>query len=265
MVNGLGVLGWGVGGIEAEAAMLGQPVSMLIPQVIGFKLTGKLREGATATDLVLRVTEMLRRRASSTSSSNTTARARSRFRSPTARRSRTWLPNTARRCGIFPVDEVTLKYLRLTGRPEDRVQLVENYCASRACSHDAESPKPSTATRWNSISTRWAERGRAETPAGPRRPPAARGSLHNSFPQLAATGGAAVATKPNELANASVVIAAISRARTPRTRASMVAAGLLARNAATRAFSPRSGSRPPWLPAPRSSQNICSEAAYSTT
>ena len=95
MVNGLGVLGWGVGGIEAEAAMLGQPVSMLIPQVVGFKLTGTLREGSTATDLGLTITQMLRRKASSESSSSSTATACAASRSPTAPRSATWRPSTA--------------------------------------------------------------------------------------------------------------------------------------------------------------------------
>ena len=97
MINGLGVMGWGVGGIEAEAAMLGQPVSMLIPEVVGFELHGKLPPGATATDLVLTVTEMLRRRKSSASSSSSTAPACRRCRSPIARRSATWRPSTARR------------------------------------------------------------------------------------------------------------------------------------------------------------------------
>ena len=96
MVNGLGVLGWGVGGIEAEAAMLGQPVSMLIPEVVGFQLVGRAREGITATDLVLTVTQMLRQRAWSAASSNSTARASTSCRSPTARRSPTWRPNMAR-------------------------------------------------------------------------------------------------------------------------------------------------------------------------
>jgi homoaconitase/3-isopropylmalate dehydratase large subunit len=97
MVNGLAVLGWGVGGIEAEAAMLGQPISMLIPEVVGFKLTGALKEGVTATDLVLTVTQMLRKpRAWSASSSSSTATVSTTCRSPTGRRSATWRPNTAR-------------------------------------------------------------------------------------------------------------------------------------------------------------------------
>ena len=103
MINGLGVLGWGVGGIEAEAAMLGQPLSMLVPQVVGFKLTGSLPEGATATDLVLTVTrDRCARRASSASSSSTSARACRRCRSPTARRSGTCRPSTARRAASSP-------------------------------------------------------------------------------------------------------------------------------------------------------------------
>ena len=96
MVNGLGVLGWGVGGIEAEAAMLGQPMYFLEPDVVGVHLTGHLREGVTATDLVLRIVQLLRKRKSSASSSSSSARARLRCRCPTARRSATWRPNTAR-------------------------------------------------------------------------------------------------------------------------------------------------------------------------
>ena len=127
MVNGLGVLGWGVGGIEAEAAMLGQPVTMLIPQVIGFKLTGRLPEGATATDLVLTVTDMLRGK-------GVVGKFVEFFGSglsglPLADRATlgNMAPEFGSTCGIFPVDEETLKYLRLTGRDEDEVALVEAY------------------------------------------------------------------------------------------------------------------------------------------
>ena len=116
MINGLGVLGWGVGGIEAEAAMLGQPVSMLVPQVVGFKLTGRLNEGATATDLVLTVTRCCASWASSASSSSSTARASANL--PLADRATisNMAPEYGATCGIFPVDAETLRYLRLTGR-----------------------------------------------------------------------------------------------------------------------------------------------------
>ncbi|ATB67067.1 aconitate hydratase AcnA [Pseudomonas mosselii] len=127
MINGLGVLGWGVGGIEAEAAMLGQPVSMLIPEVIGFKLTGKLREGITATDLVLTVTQMLRKKGVVGKFVEFYGDGLSDL--PLADRATiaNMAPEYGATCGFFPVDQVTLDYLRLSGRPEEAVQLVEAY------------------------------------------------------------------------------------------------------------------------------------------
>ena len=128
MINGLGVLGWGVGGIEAEAAMLGQPVSMLIPEVVGFKLHGKLPPGATATDLVLTVTEMLRKKKVVGKFVEFYGNGLSaRCRSPIARRSPTWRPSTARRWASSRSMTETLKYLRLTRRGEQHVALVEAY------------------------------------------------------------------------------------------------------------------------------------------
>jgi aconitate hydratase A / 2-methylisocitrate dehydratase len=138
MVNGLGVLGWGVGGIEAEAAMLGEAVSMLVPQVVGFKMTGSLPEGATATDLVLTATELLRKTgvvgkfveyfghgiASLTLADRATLGNMS--------------PEYGATCGFFPVDEQTLDYLRLTGRPAERVALVEAYCKENMLWHDPD-------------------------------------------------------------------------------------------------------------------------------
>src|SRR5205085_7061576 len=121
MINGLGVLGWGVGGIEAEAAMLGQPVSMLIPQVIGFKLSGELTEGATATDLVLTVTQMLRQKGVVGKFVEFYGAGLARL--PLADRATisNMSPEQGATCVMFPIDEVTLDYLRLTGRSEDRV------------------------------------------------------------------------------------------------------------------------------------------------
>jgi aconitate hydratase len=136
MVNGLGVLGWGVGGIEAEAAMLGEPLSMLVPQVVGFRLGGRLRDGTTATDLVLTVTELLRRTGvvgklveyfgEGVSSLTVADRATLGNMSP----------EYGATCGYFPVDELTLDYLRLTGRPAERVALVEAYCKENALWHE---------------------------------------------------------------------------------------------------------------------------------
>src|SRR5881398_2466527 len=137
MINGLGVLGWGVGGIEAEAAMLGQPMSMLVPQVVGFRLTGGLPEGATATDLVLTVTELLRK-------TGVVGKFVEYFGEglaslPVADRATigNMSPEYGATCGFFPVDEQTLAYLRLTGRDEERIALVEAYCKENLLWHDA--------------------------------------------------------------------------------------------------------------------------------
>jgi aconitate hydratase len=141
MVNGLGVLGWGVGGIEAEAAMLGQPVSMLVPQVVGFKLTGKLREGATATDLVLTVTEALRKHGVVGKFVEFYGPGISEL--PLADRATiaNMAPEYGATCGIFPVDAETLKYLRLTGRSETHIQLVEGYFREQGLFHTANAPE----------------------------------------------------------------------------------------------------------------------------
>ena len=140
MVNGLGVLGWGVGGIEAEAAMLGEAISMLVPQVVGFRLTGELPEGATATDLVLTVTQILRE-------TGVVGKFVEYFghgleRLPLADRATigNMSPEYGATCGFFPVDEETLRYLRLTGRAEERVALVEAYCKEQGLFHDPDDP-----------------------------------------------------------------------------------------------------------------------------
>src|SRR5690348_15523292 len=141
MINGLGVLGWGVGGIEAEAAMLGQPVSMLIPLVVGVKLKGKLREGATATDLVLTITEMLRKHG-----------VVGKFVEyygpglrdlPLADRATiaNMSPEYGATCGIFPVDVESLRYLKLTGRSEEQIALVEAYAREQGMFHDEKTPE----------------------------------------------------------------------------------------------------------------------------
>jgi aconitate hydratase len=141
MINGLGILGWGVGGIEAEAAMLGQPVSMLVPQVVGFKLTGKLREGATATDLVLTVTEKLRKLGVVGKFVEFYGSGISEL--PLADRATigNMAPEYGATCGIFPVDAETLRYLRLTGRSEEQIKLVEMYYKEQGLFHTADSPE----------------------------------------------------------------------------------------------------------------------------
>ena len=136
MVNGLGVLGWGVGGIEAEAAMLGQPVSMLMPQVIGFKLSGELQEGATATDLVLTVTQMLRERGVVGKFVEFFGEGLARL--PLADRATisNMAPEQGATCVMFPIDAETLHYLRFTGRTEEQVALVEAYAREQGMFHE---------------------------------------------------------------------------------------------------------------------------------
>jgi aconitate hydratase len=138
MINGLGVLGWGVGGIEAEAAMLGEAVSMLVPQVVGFKLTGAMPEGATATDLVLTVTQLLR--ATGVVGKFVEYFGHGLVGLPLADRATigNMSPEYGATCGFFPVDDETIKYLRLTGRDEERVALVEAYCKENALWHDPD-------------------------------------------------------------------------------------------------------------------------------
>src|SRR5437016_7853380 len=142
MINGLGVLGWGVGGIEAEAAMLGQPVSMLIPQVVGFKLSGRLPEGATATDLVLTVTQLLRKK-------GVVGKFVEFFgpgldAMPVADRATiaNMAPEYGATCGIFPIDQATLIYLRLTGRTEAHIKRVEAYAKEQRMFRMPSSPEP---------------------------------------------------------------------------------------------------------------------------
>jgi aconitate hydratase len=141
MINGLGVLGWGVGGIEAEAAMLGQPVSMLVPQVVGYKLTGKLPEGATATDLVLTVTQALRKLGVVGKFVEFYGPGIAEL--PLADRATisNMAPEYGATCGIFPVDAETLRYLRLTGRSEDQINLVEAYYKEQGLFHTSGSPE----------------------------------------------------------------------------------------------------------------------------
>jgi aconitate hydratase A / 2-methylisocitrate dehydratase len=164
MINGLGVLGWGVGGIEAEAAMLGEAVSMLVPQVVGFKLMGELPEGATATDLVLTVTQILRE-------TGVVGKFVEYFGHglaglPLADRATigNMSPEYGATCGFFPVDEETLRYLRLTGRPPERIALVEAYCKENALWHDPDEPPTYTQVVDLDLSTV------EPSLAGPRRP-----------------------------------------------------------------------------------------------
>jgi aconitate hydratase len=237
MINGLGVLGWGVGGIEAEAAMLGQPVSMLIPQVVGVKLTGKLKEGATATDLVLTITEMLRKH-------GVVGKFVEYFgpglqELPLADRATiaNMSPEYGATCGIFPVDKETLAYLRLTGRAEEQIALVEAYAREQGLFHDEKTPEAQysellaldLATVESSL-------------AGPKRPQdrvplsQAKDSFDKALPSLIKPGkSAAPAANGNgHLHHGSVVIAAITSCTNTSNPSVMIAAGLLAKKAVER-------------------------------
>jgi aconitate hydratase len=282
MINGLGVLGWGVGGIEAEAAMLGQPVSMLIPVVVGVKLTGKLREGATATDLVLTITELLRKHG-----------VVGKFVEyygpglrdlPLADRATiaNMSPEYGATCGIFPIDNETLRYLRLSGRSEEHIALVEAYCREQGLFHEESTPE----AEYSELLT--LDLGSVESSlAGPKRPQdrvvlsQAKQSFEAALPSLIKPKAAAKVSAPNATANAandkqrweaeggnptavgvedqnvhehvapdvkralrhgSVVIAAITSCTNTSNPSVMLAAGLLAKKAVERGLSV-----PPWV------------------
>jgi aconitate hydratase len=229
MINGLGVLGWGVGGIEAEAAMLGQPVSMLIPEVIGFKITGKMKEGTTATDLVLTVTQMLRSKGVvnkfveffGPGLDNMTLADRATIAN--------MAPEYGATCGFFPIDAETIKYLEFTGRDPHRVKLVEMYAKAQGMWRDANSPDPIfTDTLELDLSTV------EPSLAGPKRPQD-RVPLSKAVESIAtmATKGKAhkVDGESYELQDGAVVIAAITSCTNTSNPSVLVAAGLLAKKA----------------------------------
>jgi aconitate hydratase len=208
MINGLGVLGWGVGGIEAEAAMLGQPVSMLIPQVVGVKLTGKLREGATATDLVLTITEMLRKH-------GVVGKFVEYFGSGLPELSladratiANMSPEYGATCGIFPIDKETLAYLRLTGRSEEQIALVEAYSREQGMFHDEKTPEAEY-SELLSLDLATVE----SSLAGPKRPQdrvvlsQARQSFQSSLPSLLKPKSNAAVTAPAGSAEAAKKVA----------------------------------------------------------
>jgi aconitate hydratase len=271
MINGLGVLGWGVGGIEAEAAMLGQPVSMLVPQVVGFRLTGKLKEGATATDLVLTVTQALRKLGVVGKFVEFYGPGIAEL--PLADRATlsNMAPEYGATCGIFPVDAETLRYLRLTGRSEEQVALVEAYYKEQGLFHTASSPE--------AVYTQTLELDLATVEpsvAGPKRPQDrvlvkdAAASFQKQLPTLlsptaeplgtrtaakwergAVTDAAVAATTvqarfgvdPEKyLDHGSVVIAAITSCTNTSNPSVMMAAGLLAKKAVEKGLEV-----PPWV------------------
>jgi aconitate hydratase len=262
MINGLGVLGWGVGGIEAEAAMLGQPVSMLVPQVVGFELFGELREGATATDLVLTVTQMLR--AKGVVGKFVEFFGEGLAGLPLADRATiaNMAPEYGATCGIFPVDAETLRYLKLSGRPQDLIELVEAYYRAQGMFHEANSPvaeysdtltldlatvEPSLAgprrpqDRVPLSQSRSAWRSSLETMLQARPQPAIE---PKSEQRLETEGGGGLAVETAEaheprqhafldghLDHGSVVIAAITSCTNTSNPSVMLAAGLLAKKA----------------------------------
>jgi aconitate hydratase len=269
MVNGLGVVGWGVGGIEAEAAMLGQPISMLIPQVLGFRLTGKMLEGATATDLVLTITERLRKHG--------VVGKFVEFYGPGLEHltiaDRATLGNMCPEYGatiaIFPIDEMTLDYLRLSGRDESRVQLVDAYAKAQGLFRRADEPDPAYSETidldlatvepslagpkrpQDRVSLKQAKSGfqsaltsmMAASPRSTRSSAEAGGSAHVS---ATVSGGAvAVADVPailTALDHGSVVIAAITSCTNTSNPSVMIGAGLVARKAVERGLK-----RQPWV------------------
>jgi aconitate hydratase len=246
MINGLGVLGWGVGGIEAEAAMLGQPVSMLIPEVVGFRLSGGLNEGITATDLVLTVTQMLRAKgvvgrfveffgpgldALSLADRATIANM---------------APEYGATCGFFPIDERTIEYLNLTGRDADRIELVRAYTKAQGMWRDASTPDPVfTDTLELDMSTV------QPSLAGPKRPQdrVLLSDVDNRFnEELIATyqksGNDRYAVEGEQFAvgNGDVMIAAITSCTNTSNPSVLVAAGLVARKARALGLAPK-----PWV------------------
>ncbi|MHB8446428.1 MAG: aconitate hydratase AcnA [Rudaea sp.] len=254
MINGIGVLGWGVGGIEAEAAMLGQPSSMLIPQVVGFKLTGRLPEGSTATDLVLTVTQMLRKH-------GVVGKFVEFFGDglrhlPLADRATigNMAPEYGATCGIFPIDAEALNYLRLSGRDDGHIRLVEAYAKAQGLWHAPDAPHPeySSTLELDMADVR-------PSLAGPKRPQdrvllsdMAR-SAQSAIPGLSAnrklkegaTPGEANVTSGTDgfkLRDGAVVIAAITSCTNTSNPAVMLGAGLLARNAVAKGLKVK-----PWV------------------
>ena len=246
MVNGAAILGWGVGGIEAEAAMLGQPVSMLIPEVVGFKLTGALKEGITATDLVLTVTQMLRAKGVvgrfvefyGPGLSSMTLADRATIAN--------MAPEYGATCGFFPIDEKTIDYLKLTARPAETIALVEEYAKAQGMWRYADSPDPIfTDTLELDMGTV------VPSLAGPKRPQdkvsldavdeVFNGDLHKIY-HKEQPARAPVAGKDHDIGDGDVVIAAITSCTNTSNPSVLVAAGLVARKANALGLKPK-----PWV------------------
>ena len=247
MINGLAVLGWGVGGIEAEAAMLGQPVSMLIPEVVGFKLSGSLKEGTTATDLVLTVTQMLRKKGVVGKFVEFYGEGLDQLSLADRATIANMAPEYGATCGFFPIDKETIKYLKFTGRDDDRVALVEDYAKAQGMWRDAGSPDPVY------TDTLHLDMGDVEPSiSGPKRPQDkiflkdAKTSFADVLPaEFKVTNPSnpvAVEGEDFEVDHGHIVIAAITSCTNTSNPSVMVAAGLVAKKAAEKGLT-----RKPWV------------------
>ncbi len=243
MINGVGVVGWGVGGIEAEACMLGQPISMLLPQVIGFKLSGKLPPGATATDLVLTVTQMLRKKGVVGKFVEFYGPGVSAL--PLADRATisNMAPEYGATIGFFPVDHQTLEYLRLTNRPPELVALVESYCKEQGLFLEPNSPDPHYS---DTVSL---DLSKVEVSlAGPKRPQdrielsGVKASFLDALPGAQRSAEVSVNSHKEKIEDGAVVIAAITSCTNTSNPSVMMAAGLLAKKAVERGLSAK-----PWV------------------
>lgn len=248
MVNGLGVLGWGVGGIEAEAAMLGQPVSMLLPEVIGFRLTGKLKEGVTATDLVLTVTQMLRKKGVVGKFVEFFGAGLDNMSLADRATIGNMGPEYGATCGFFPVDQETLKYMNMTGRDEHRLELVEAYCRAQGMWRDSSSA--------DLVFTDVLELDMGDvvpSMAGPKRPEGRiplenigsgfATSLETEYKKTTGqTTRYPVEGENFDLGHGDVVIAAITSCTNTSNPSVLIAAGLLARNAVAKGLKTK-----PWV------------------
>ena len=232
MVNGLAVLGWGVGGIEAEAAMLGQPISMLIPEVVGFRLAGRLKEGTTATDLVLTVTQMLRRHGVVSKFVEFFGPGLDSLSLADRATISNMAPEYGATCGLFPVDAETIRFLAFTGRAPEQVALVEAYAKAQGMWRDASSPDP--------VFTDTLELNLAEVEpslAGPKRPQdrVPLSEMAGSLPAVLKDAGPGQPTplkgSDDVLSPGAVVIAAITSCTNTSNPSVLVAAGLVAKKA----------------------------------
>ncbi len=233
MVNALGVLGWGVGGIEAQAAMLGQSVSMLVPDVIGLKISGRMKEGVTATDLVLHVTQMLRRSWVAGKFVEFCGAGLDALSLPDRATISNMAPEYGAICGFFPIDEETINYLKLTGRDDHHVKLVEEYAKAQGLWRDAQTPEPEFSQ------TMYLDLSSVEPSISGPHQPHKRMALKNAaqaFDKLEPQEKAVVpvAGADYKLGHGDIVIAAITGCLSTSNPSAMVAAGLLARKA--RAF-----------------------------